>query len=79
MVRISPFDDLIDFLARLAPEAVLSFQLSEASIRRIRQLLDLEKAGRLSFEEKEELDRFCIQEDLVNLAKARAQVQLAQR
>lgn len=79
MVRISPFDDLIDFMARMAPQDILNFRLSEATIRRIRQLLDLEKTGRLTFEEKEELDRFCIQEDLVNLAKARAQVQLAQR
>jgi len=73
-VAIRPFDDLINFIARLAPEQVLAFRPSEATMRRVQFLIEKEKTEGLNLEEKEELDRYLLQEDLMIIAKARAQL-----
>ena len=72
MVQVSPFEDLLNFLSGLAPEEILAFKLSEKTIQRIRHLVELEKLGKITVSEKEELDHYCIQEDFINLAKAKA-------
>ncbi len=74
VAAVRPFDDLINFIARLAPEQVLAFRASEATVRRVQFLIDKEKEEGLSLEEKEELDDYLLQEDLMIIAKARAQL-----
>ncbi len=76
---VKPFDDLIDFIATLAPADVLAFKPSEATINRLQWLLEKERENQLSMEEKEELERYLIQEDLMIIAKARAHLKLRQR
>ncbi|MCK6694023.1 MAG: hypothetical protein L6Q97_18220 [Thermoanaerobaculia bacterium] len=77
MTVTHPFDDLINFLAHLAPEQVLAFKPSEATIQRVQWLLEREKEGLISSEEREELDQYLLQEDLMVIAKARARLQLS--
>jgi len=73
---IHPFDDLINFLAHMAPESVLAFRPSDATIQRVQWLLEREKKGDLTKEEHEELDHYLLQEDLMIIAKARAKLQV---
>ena len=72
-----PFDDLINFLAHMAPESVLAFRPSKATIHRVHWLLEQEKAGILTLEEQEELDHYLLQEDLMIIAKVRAKLQMS--
>lgn len=77
MTVTHPFDDLINFLAHLAPEQVLAFKPSESTIHRVQWLLEHEKTGLITDEEKDELDQYLLQEDLMVIAKARARLQLS--
>ena len=65
--------DLIDFIAAgTSPEAVANFcPASEAQLR-LEALIEREKAGNLSPEEKAELDHFMELEHILRMAKARA-------
>lgn len=78
MTASRPFEDLIEFLAKMAPEDVMAFRASEATVRRVQMLIEKEKQGSISPEEKAELERYLIQEDLMIIAKARAKMRLAQ-
>ncbi len=78
MTASRPFEDLIEFLAKMAPEDVLAFRASDATIRRVQTLIEKEKQGSITLEEKAELERYLIQEDLMIIAKARAKMRLAQ-
>lgn len=60
----------------MAPESVLAFRPSDVTIRRVQWLLEREKTGILSAEEREELDHYLLQEDLMIIAKARAKLQI---
>ncbi len=62
----------------MAPEDVLAFRASEATVRRVQMLIEKEKQNNITLEEKAELERYLIQEDLMIIAKARAKVRLAQ-
>lgn len=77
MTVTHPFEDLINFLAHMAPEQVLAFRPSESTIQRVQWLLEREKEGLITPDEREELDRYLLQEDLMVIAKARARLQLA--
>ncbi|MFN0014046.1 MAG: hypothetical protein ACKVU2_05805 [Saprospiraceae bacterium] len=77
MTAAHPFNDLINFLAVMAPEQVLAFKPSEATIKRVRWLLEREQTGLASREEHKELDRYMLQEDLMVIAKARARLRLS--
>ena len=79
MVQVSPFNDLLNFLSNLAPEDILAFKLSEKTVARIRHLVELEKTGKISPAEKAELGHYCVQEDFINLAKAKALAQMRLR
>lgn len=78
MTVTHPFDDLINFLAHMAPEQVLNFRPSESTLERVKWLLDREKSHAITAEEKDELDQYLLQEDLMVIAKARARLQLSQ-
>lgn len=78
MTVTHPFDDLLNFLAHLAPEQVLAFRPSESTIVRVKWLLDQEKSGVITAEEIDELGQYMLQEDSMIIAKARARLPLFQ-
>ena len=70
--------EIIDFIAAgTTPEAVAHFQPSPEAQQRVANLIAREKGGRLSSEEKAELDHFLQLEHILRMAKARARHILA--
>jgi len=61
----------------MAPEQVLAFRASEETVRRLQELVLLEREQKITLDERAELERFLLQEDLMVIAKARARMQLA--
>ena len=65
--------EIIDFIAsRTTPDAVAHFQPSPEAQRRVAELIEGEKAARLTPEEKAELDHFMELEHIMRMAKTRA-------
>ncbi len=78
MTEIRAYDEFIEFIAAgPSSERVASFQPSETSRQRIRDLLAREKLTGLSRDETSELDSYLQFEHLMRLAKARARQHLA--
>ncbi len=71
------YEEVADFIARRDPGEVAGFKPSAESCQRAVELLRLEKAARLTTEERRELDHHENLELLMNLAKARARQLLA--
>jgi len=70
--------EMIDFIvSRTTPDALSQFRPSEASQRRVSELVDRQHDGSLSAEEASELEDFVQIEHLLIMAKARARLQLA--
>ena len=69
----SGLNDLLETLARLpSPEEVLALKPSTALQDRIEELLDKNRSGGLSSEERKEWEHYEYMEHLIRLAKARA-------
>ncbi len=67
------YDQLLDkFVNLLSPEEMLAFQLSEEEQNRIDDLLERNNEGRLTMEEKAELQQYAEIERTVSLLKAKA-------
>lgn len=67
------YDEVIDFIAAgPTPAAVASFRLSDAVNKRAELLVQREKSGELTVDEKSELDHYLELEHIMRLAKARA-------
>ena len=65
--------ELVDFLAAgITPEALVHFRPSAEVQRRVSELIEARKNGRLSAEEESELEDFLQLEHLLILAKAQA-------
>ena len=65
--------DIIDFIAAgTTPEAVADFRPSPEAQQRLATLIEIEKEGSLSPEEKAELDHFMDLEHILRMARARA-------
>ncbi|MGO8734692.1 MAG: hypothetical protein ACLQVM_18105 [Terriglobia bacterium] len=65
--------DIIEFIAAgTTPEAVVDFLPSPEAQQRLAALIEREKEGSLSMEEKAELDHFMDLERILRMAKARA-------
>lgn len=74
------YKEAVDFIAAGAsPEVVVAFRASGATRRRLADLLDRQKDGRLSADEASELDHALAVEHLMRLAKARALRHVASR
>ena len=58
--------------SRTTPEAVMNFHHSREAQQRLAVLIEREKAGSVSPEEKAELDHFMELEHILRMAKARA-------
>ena len=72
--------EIIDFIAGgTTPEAVADFRPSAETQKRAAQLVELEKEGRLSPEERTELDHYIELEHILRMAKARARQILSRR
>ena len=67
------FDEILDFLAS-APtqEAIIAFRPSERLQARASELLDKNRAGKLTAEEQVELDEFQRMNHFMTMLKARA-------
>ena len=65
--------EIVDFIAAgTTPEAVMDFHPSREAQQRLAILIEREKAGSVSPEEKAELDHFMELEHILRMAKARA-------
>jgi hypothetical protein len=67
------YDEVIDFIASgPTSSAVASFRLSDAMNQRAELLVQREKSGELTSDEKSEIDHYLELEHIMRLAKARA-------
>jgi len=72
-VTTPAYFEIIDFIAAgTTPDAVAHYRLSPETQRGVAELVDREKAARLSSDEKAELDHFMELEHIMRMAKARA-------
>ena len=71
------YEEVAEFIAQRGPREVAEFRPSATALERVVELLDREKAGGLSAEERRELDHYEDLELLMNLARARARQLLA--
>lgn len=70
--------EIIDFIAAgTTPEAVATFRPSPEAQQRVAALVEREKDGDLSPEEKAELDHFVELEHILRMARARARQMLS--
>ena len=76
----SPYDDVMEFLTSSpTPQRIVEFHPSEAMQERVQFLLDENRAGKLSSEQREELDMFEKIEHFMRRLKIYAQTKLATR
>ncbi len=67
------YAEIIDFIAAgTTPQSVADFLPSAESQRMLASLMEREKTGSLSVEEKAEIDHFMELEHILRMAKARA-------
>jgi hypothetical protein len=71
------YEEVVEFIAAQGPREVIEFKPSEAARGRVWDLIEREKTGGISPEEKVELDHYLEVEHLMRLAKARARQLLA--
>ena len=74
MSAASPaYFEIIDFIASgTTPDAVIGFRPSVEAQQRVADLVEREREGDLSLDEKAELDHFFELEHILRMAKARA-------
>lgn len=72
MVITSAVDEIVNFIASANPSRVLEFKASEATRKRVFDLIDKSKSGDLSEKEQAELEHYFLLEHLMRLAKIRA-------
>ena len=71
------YEEVVEFIAARGPQEVIQFKPSEAARARVWDLIEREKTGGISPDEKAELDHYMEVEHLMRLAKARARQLLA--
>ena len=77
-VAASAEQEIVDFIASgTTPEAIIRFRPSAEASLRLEDLIDREKEGSLSAEEKTELDHCLHLEHLMRMAKAKARLILS--
>lgn len=78
MVATQLVDSLVNLLTSSPkPEDVLDYKVPANLQERASFLLEKNRAGTLTVEEKEELDQFVFIEHIFRVAKAKARIQLA--
>jgi SpoU rRNA methylase family enzyme len=71
--------ELASFLASLSPKKVLAFHPSPKVQERVTFLLEKNKTNDLTPEENREMEKYMIVEQLVQLVKAQALIQLVKK
>jgi hypothetical protein len=72
------FDLITDFLAtEPSAEAIIAYRLPQALEERAHALLDLNSAGKLSFDEELEMYDFMRADDMMSLLKTKMRLKLA--
>lgn len=74
---VSVFDELAQFLASLSPKKVIAFKTSRKSQDRVEFLLEKNRKSGLSVAESREMEQYMMIEHIVQLAKAKALLQLS--
>lgn len=74
---INIYDELAELLANMDPAKVIQFHASKGAQKRLEELLEKNKEGTITDDEKVEIERFMTVEHIVRLAKARAHQRLA--
>lgn len=75
--RIAAWDEVFAFLVSSpTPEQIIAFRASEATLMRVRYLLDTNRNSRLTDDENEELDELEQANDFMNNLKAYAKLSL---
>lgn len=78
MITTQLVDSIVDLLTSSPkPEDVIAYKVPGELQDRVSILLDKNREGALTTEEKEELDQFIFVEHIFRVAKARARMQLA--
>lgn len=78
MVANRLVDSVVEFLASSSkPKDILAYKLPADLQDRASYLLERNREGEITPEEKEELDQFVFLEHIFRMAKARARIQLA--
>lgn len=72
MIKTSALDEIVDFIAKQSPDAVLAFNASKNTKDRVYDLVFKEKNSSLTKEEKAELEYYKVLEHIMRLAKAKA-------
>lgn len=72
MVATNIYDEIVDFLADNNPKRLLDFHPSKENQKRIELLLEKNRKGNLSPEERKQLDYFGMLEHIIRLAKIKA-------
>ena len=68
------YEEIIEFIAAgTTPDSLVGFRPSAENKQRVAALIEQEKTSSLSADEKSELDHYMQLENLMRLAKARAQ------
>lgn len=76
MSATKAYDEIVDFIARNTPQAVIDFRPSEETRTRVFDLIAREKKDGLEPDEKVELDHYMEIEHIMRLAKAKAHLYL---
>lgn len=75
--RFNAFDELLDFITSGPTlEEIIDFSLSEKTAARVTYLLEAQDSGKLSPDEKSELEEFARAEHFIEMLKVRAQRRL---
>jgi len=70
---IPSYLEIVDFIAAgTTPQSVVDYHPSADAQQRVAELIERDKDGNLSSEEKAELDQFIYLEHILRMAKARA-------
>lgn len=75
---VPAYDEIAAILAGLDPQKVIELRPSESAQNRLRELLDKNREGELTADEKYEFDRILALDHLIALAKAHARLRLSQ-
>jgi hypothetical protein len=79
VTQFTAHDEVFEFLTSTpTPEQIIAFRPSEATQERVRYLLDQNRSGILTPEERAELDEFSQVEHFMRMLKAKAHLKLAQ-
>ena len=72
MIKTRALDEIVDFIAKQSPDAVLAFKASKDTKDRVYDLVFKEKTNSLTEEERSELEYYKVLEHIMRLAKAKA-------